>query len=192
MANVAQEQLEAALAADAEAQRALMAGRRGGARRALRDAARHYRASWEAAGPAAYGRLIGLVKASILAGDASEAAAYVRAQIGPEGASPPAWYALGLAALVDDDDALAARAADGMAAGGEAFARAAAALGALAAGDGAAYRAALGAIVADFEARAEHLTGVAIADTALVLEALALPRGLAAHPSSPVLPPAGL
>jgi hypothetical protein len=190
MADAAQEQLDAALAADGEAQRALMAGRRAAARRALRDAARHYRASWEAAGPAAYGRLIGLLKASILAGDAGAAAAYVRAQVGSEGASPPAWYALGLAALVDGDDALAARAAGGMAAGGDAFARAGAAIAALAAGDRAAYREALEAIVADFEARAEHLTGVAIADTALVLETLAVPRGLAARPMSPVLPAA--
>jgi hypothetical protein len=44
------------------------------------------------------------------------------------------------------------------------------------------------AIVRDFEARTDHLTGVAIADTALVLERLAAPRGLAAGVESVVLP----
>jgi uncharacterized protein len=43
--------------------------------------------------------------------------------------------------------------------------------------------------VADFETREEHLTGVPIADTALVLERLAEPRGLAVYPLSPLLPP---
>jgi hypothetical protein len=75
-----------------------------------------------------------------------------------------------------------------MSAGGEAFARAATALAALARGDGPAYATALRAVIADFEARDLHLTGVAIADTALVLERLAEPRGLAQRPSSPLLP----
>ena len=43
-------------------------------------------------------------------------------------------------------------------------------------------------IVADFESRSEHLTGVAIADTALMLERFAARRGLAAHPASALLP----
>ena len=43
--------------------------------------------------------------------------------------------------------------------------------------------------MADFEAREEHLTGVPIADTALVLERLAERRRLAAHPRSALLPP---
>ena len=102
--------------------------------------------------------------------------------------TPPAWWALALAALADGDDAAARRAADGMLAGSEAFGRAAGAVAALARGDGAAYAAAEAAIVADFEARDEHLTGVPIADTALVLDRLAERRGMAAHPRSPLLP----
>ena len=66
--------------------------------------------------------------------------------------------------------------------------RAAAAIDALAAGDTAAYGDAVAAIVADFEGRDEHLTGVAIADTALMLERLAEARGMASRPSSPLLP----
>jgi hypothetical protein len=75
-----------------------------------------------------------------------------------------------------------------MADGDDAFARAAAAIGALAVGDEDAYATAVTSIVRDFESRESHVTGVAIADTALVLEHLAERRGLAARPSSPLLP----
>ena len=173
-----------AIAADGEAHRELLAS--GAARTALRRAADRYRASWEAAPPRSYGRLVGYAKASILAGE--DPAPYVREQLG-EPDSPPAFWALALAALADGDDEGAARAAVGMHAGSEAFGRAADAVAALAAGDREAYAAAVGAIVADFEAREEHLTGVPIADTALVLERLAERRRLAAHPESELLPP---
>ena len=63
------------------------------------------------------------------------------------------------------------------------------AVAALAGRDREAYAAAIAAIVADFEAREEHLTGVPIADTVLVLERLAERRGIAVHPRSPLLPP---
>jgi predicted CoA-binding protein len=174
-----------AIAADGDAQRALLAG--GDARPALRRAADRYRASWEAAPPRAFGRLVGYAKASILAGE--DPAAYVRGQLGDEADSPPAAWALALAALSAGDDELATRAAEGMRAGSDAFGRAADAVGALAAGDRDAYRAAVHAIVDDFERRDEHLTGVPIADTALVLERLAERRLLAAHPRSALLPP---
>ena len=42
--------------------------------------------------------------------------------------------------------------------------------------------------MADFEARDQHLSGVAVADTALVLERLAEPRGMAARPQSALVP----
>jgi uncharacterized protein len=174
-----------AIAADGDAQRALLAG--GDARAALRRAADRYRASWEAAPPRAFGRLVGYAKASILA--AEDPAAYVRGQLGDEADSPPAAWALALAALSAGDDALAIRAAEGMRTGSDAFGRAADAVAALAAGDRDAYRAAVHAIVDDFEHRDEHLTGVPIADTALVLERLAERRQLAAHPRSALLPP---
>ncbi len=173
-----------AIAADGEAHRALLAGEDAGP--ALRRAAAAYRASWEAAPPRSYGRLVGYAKASILAGE--NPAAYVLEQLSDEDDSPPAHWARALAALADADDALAAQAADGMRAGSEAFGRAADAVAALAAGDRAAYRAAVAAIVADFEARDIHLTGVPIADTALVLDRLAERRRMAAHPDSALLP----
>ena len=54
--------------------------------------------------------------------------------------------------------------------------------------DPAGYAAALGEIVADFEARDQHLSGVAVADTALVLERLADARGIAVRPASALVP----
>ena len=75
--------------------------------------------------------------------------------------------------------------------GDDAFGRAADAIGALAAGDGERLRRRrCAAIVADFEGREAHLTGVPIADTALMLETLAVPRGLACRPRSELLPAA--
>jgi uncharacterized protein len=173
------------IAADGDAQRALLAGDDAGAH--LRRAAAAYRRSWEAAPPGSYGRLVGYAKASILAGE--NPVDYVREQLGADDRTPPACWARALAYLADSNDARAARAAEGMHAGSEAFGRAADAIGALAAGDRQAYAAAVRAIVEDFEGREEHLTGVPVADTALVLERLAERRGMAAHPSSPLLPP---
>jgi uncharacterized protein len=176
--------LREAIAANGDAHRALLAGE--DARPALRHAAERYRVSWEAAPPRSYGRLVGYAKASILAGE--NPTGYVFERLG-EPDSPPAFWALALAALANGDDATAARAAEGMRAGSEAFGRAADAVAALADGDRDAYAAAVRAIVDDFEGREEHLTGVRIADTALVLERLAERRLIAAHPISSLLPP---
>jgi hypothetical protein len=183
-----------AVAAEADAQRALMAG--DDACAAFARAAELYRESWALAPPGAYGRLVGALKAAVLAGDAAATARYAREQISDPRESATAWYALGLAALVSADDAGATTAAAAMesaaarapAGGADPFRRAARAIAALATGDRAGYAEAVTAIVRDFEARTEHLTGVAIADTALVLERLAAPRGLAAGVESVVLP----
>ena len=69
-----------AIAADGEAQRALLAGE--SAREPLRRAANAYRASWEAAPPRSFGRLVGYAKASILAGE--NPGPYVREQLRDE------------------------------------------------------------------------------------------------------------
>lgn len=183
--------LREAIAAEGRAQRALLAGEPASGRGALREASRLYRASWEVAPPGSYGRLIGMLKAAILAGDARAEAAYARTQIPDRVDSAPGHYALAIAALVEGDDGAARSATDGMRGGSPAFVRAADAIAALAGRDAEGYAAAVDAIVADFEGRREHLTGVPIADTALVLEHLAEERALARRPSSPLLPPAG-
>jgi hypothetical protein len=180
--------LQEAIAAEAGAQRALRSGDAGTAAFGFRAAERRYRASWEVAPPASYGRLVGMLKAAVLAGAAADAAAYARAALGDRADSPTASYALAIALLVDGEDKAAAAAVEGMRQGDEPFVRAATAIGALAAGDRAAYSDALDAIVRDFEGRKDHLTGVPIADTALMLEALAEARGMAAHPASPLVP----
>lgn len=181
------EEMEAAIRLDGEGLRALLDGDRAAGRERLREAAARYRASWELAPPRSFGRLVGMLKAAVIAGGAAEAAAYARGAV-PEADSPPSAYVRAVAALVEGDDEAAAGFAAGMRAGSPAFGRAADAIAALATGNGEAYAAAVRAIVADFEGRSEHLTGVPVADTALMLEALAEPRGLAEHPASALLP----
>lgn len=184
--------LREAIALERAAQQALLRGDAARSRTRFRAAAERYRASWEAAGPRAYGRLIGYLKASILWGEGGHAAAYVRSALQGGCDSPPACYALALAALVQGDDDAALPSIDGMRAGEDpAFARTADALQALVHGDGDAYADAVAAIVADFAAREDHLTGVAFADTAVMLERLAAPRGMAVRPASSVMPVLG-
>jgi hypothetical protein len=174
---------------DARAQRLLLDGDAAAAVPILREAAAAYRASWEAAPPGGYGRLVGMLKDAILAGDATDAAAYARTALASdESGSPTAAYALALASLAIGDEIGTGVAARTMRSGGEAFERTADAFAALARRDEPAYAEALAAIVADFEGREAHLTGVAIADTALVLERLAAGRGMAQRPVSPVMP----
>jgi hypothetical protein len=181
----------AAIETEGQAHTALLAGDRDAARAAYERAVEQYRASWALAPPKSYGRLVGLVKAGVLAGQAAPAAAEVRAALdGDEAAegSPVAAYVLAVAAVIaGDDDEVAVRAAR-MEPRGEAFERTATALRALAAHDAGAYEAAITAIEADFAAREDHLTGVAIADTAVMLELLAAPRGMAVRPASSLVP----
>jgi hypothetical protein len=181
--------LDTAIAREGDAYRLLLGGDGEGAREALREVAELYRRSWEEAGPRSFGRLIGVVKAGVLAGDGSGEAAYVRGELGDEADSPVAWYALALASLVEGDDERARAAAAGMREGSEPLERTADAIEALADRDPDRYAAAVQAIVADFEARDQHLTGVPIADTALVLERIAAQRDMAAGVSSRLLPP---
>ena len=62
------------------------------------------------------------------------------------------------------------------------------ALAALAAGDRSGYAEAAGRVLRSFEERDAYLEDIPVADTVMVLEALAAQRGIAAHPSSPLLP----
>jgi hypothetical protein len=191
--------LRAAIAADGAAFTAMLAGDLDAARAHLLDAAGRYRDSYATAPPRSFGRLVATLKSSILAGAPDEAAAWVRERIAdaalggeygqPDSCdSPTSCYALAVAALAQGDNALAGRAAEGMREGDRAFQRTADAIAALARGDAEGYATAVTAIVRDFEARDAHLTGVPIADTALMLEALAAPRGMAARPESPLMP----
>jgi hypothetical protein len=174
--------LNAALAAEAEAYRALLAG--DDARRALAEARDEYLASHAETGPGSWGRLLGALKMAILAGDGAEAIAHQGVAEARDGDSPASAYvrALGQVTLGQVPEV------EPMLVAGDSFARAGRALAALGAGDQPGYAAALDEIVADFEARDHHLSGVAIADTALVLERLAEPRGMAVRPAGPLMP----
>lgn len=180
--------LREAVASEAEAHRLLLAGKARRAVAPLERAAALYRRSWEAAGPRSFGRLVGMLKAAVLAGGGEPEAQYVRDQLGGEADSAVSSYALALAGLVAGDDGLARRAAAGMRAGGDEFGSAAEAIEALAGGDRDRYGRSVAAIVADAEGREAHLTGVAIADTALVLARLAERREIATGVDSPLLP----
>ncbi len=183
------EELLSALELEAEAQRLALQGEDEEARRTFRAVAEHYRRSWELASATSYGRLVGMLKAAILAGGGELEAKYVRAQLDPPPEnSTTAAYALALAALVEGDDEGARRFASTMCGASDEFTRAADAVGALATHDRPRYARALGAIVRDFEERSEHLTGVAIADTALALERLAARRGMSSGVVSRLLP----
>ncbi len=181
----------AAIAAEGVAHAALVEGDLEAARAAYADAVEKYRASWALAPPKSYGRLVGLLKAAVLGGDSEPAAEEVReALAGDEDAagSPVASYVLAVAALILGDDDAVGPLADVMDPRGGAFERTATALRALAAGDGPAYAEAVAAIEADFAEREEHLTGVPIADTAVMLELIAAGRGLGADLDSPLVP----
>jgi hypothetical protein len=193
-----QELLTAAVALEGDAQRALISGDTRAAQAAFAQAAELYRESWELAHGTAYGRLVGMLKAAVLGGGGAAEAEYVRAQLRGAGAAGPntrkgspsatASYALALAALILGDDEDAQRRARVMSPDGDAFARTGEAIAALATRDPSRYDAAVKVIVGDFEQRAQHLTGVAIADTVMVLQALAARRGMAVAIDSPVLP----
>lgn len=184
-----QELLTAAIEREAEAQQALFTHDSAAAHAAFAEAAELYRSSWEEAPPTSYGRLVGMLKAGVLAGEGAAQAEYVRSELGSRGRdSATASYAQALAALITGEASAAASWSEAMRAGGDAFARTAEAIAALAARDKGRYQASVEAMIADFEARQEHLTGVAIADTALMLQRLAAERGMAIPLVSSVLP----
>ena len=177
-----------ALDTEAGAQRALLDGDPAGAARMFDAASRRYRASYECAPPESYGRLVGMLKAAVIAGDPADAVGFARRALVDAQPTPTAGYATAIAALVAGDIDATRRGTALMRAGDERFVRTAAAITALVEGDRVAYEHACRAIVADFEASAEHVTGVAIADTAVMLETIAADHGLACHPVSALMP----
>jgi hypothetical protein len=170
----------------------LMLGRDAEAREWLTRAATRWRESWEHATPTSWGRPIGTIKASLIAGERREARAYSRwaLELGCETAeSPIGRYAAALALLT-----LArwpdARIISATVRGLDDFPRDVAdALWSIAANDEAGYAAATASIVRSFETREEFLEDVPVADTALALRPLAERRGFAvALGASPTLP----
>ncbi len=162
--------LLAALTAEREGQRLLLEGRADRARPYLAAAAETYMASYPLAQPRSWGRLIGAVKAGVLAGEGAPQARRARHHLAGVADTPASCYLGALCAVILGDREEALALAPGMRAGGDAFARAADGIEAIARGDAPGLGAAVRAIQTDFAAREAHLTGVPIADTALMLQ----------------------
>jgi len=157
----------------------------------LDKAARAYRESWPDAPPGSWGRPIGAIKARILAADTERAAReseWALAEGAAQADSPIGRYAATLALLVLRRDEEARVLADGLRTA-EGFPHDVGdALATIAAGDQVGYVAAVESVLASFETREEYLEDVPVADTVVVLQALAAGRDLAADIGSPLLP----
>jgi tetratricopeptide (TPR) repeat protein len=150
-----------------------------------------YRESFPLAPPGAWGRPIGMIKAKVLAGDwqgAGEVARWTLDQGAATAGSTIARYAATLALLVLGRDEQAGAAAAALEGRDDFPADVAASLSCLAAGDGPGYCRSVASVLRSFETREEYLEDVPVADTVLVLQALARRRDLSAKLSSPLLP----
>jgi hypothetical protein len=171
----------------------LMQGRRAEAAGWLSRSAERFRESYADAPPGSWGRLIGAVKARLLAGDSEGAtvdAAWALEQEPARSESPIGRYAALLALLVLERDEEALPLAEGLCREPErSFPRPVGeALAGIAARDAGRYREAARRVLVSFEERDDYLEDVPVADTVVVLEALAGSRGLAAGLSSALLP----
>ncbi len=178
-------------AAGAAALSLLMLGRSEESGEWFRRAAERYRESWEDAPPGSWGRPIGALKARILAGDWDGAGADARWAIeagAGESDSPIGRYAAALAHGVLGDWT-AVRIHAEWARKHEAFPNeVAAALASIATEDAAGYGEAVEGVLESFETREAYLEDISVADTVLVLQALAGRRGMSAELDSDLLP----
>ena len=169
----------------------LMAGRDDEAAEWFRRAADSYYESIAGAPAGSWGRPIGAMKALVLAGDwelAEDAAHWALTLGAAESESPIGRYAAALALLIlgRDHDAVVhadtIRTSDGFPHDvGDALAF-------IAAHDVVGYAYAVESVLDSFEKREEYLEDVPVADTVLVLQALAARRGIADELSSSLLP----
>jgi len=159
----------------------------------LRRAAARWRESWDAGeGRESWGRPIGALKASLLAGDEAAVEEFARWTLEVDSAaseSPIGRYAGTLALLALGRWAEARHVAESLRARDDFPQDVADALAFIAAPDVVAYIEAVESVVESFETREEYLEEMRVADTALVLHELARRRGIEeVLPSSPVLP----
>jgi hypothetical protein len=170
----------------------LMQGRSEEAAAWFARAAERYRESWEGAPAGSWGRPIGAMKALVLARDrrgAAEAARWTLELGASDSESPIGRYAAALALLVLGKD-LDARVVAETLRDRDDFPRDVAdALATIAAADRAGYLLAVEDVLESFETREEYLEDIPVADTVLVLQALAAERDVAVDlPASPLLP----
>jgi tetratricopeptide (TPR) repeat protein len=169
----------------------LMAGRPDEASEWFRRAAERYRESIVDAPPGSWGRPIGAMKALLLAGDpnAAEDAARWALELGAaESESPIGHYAAALALLILGRDHDAVVHADTIRTHAEFPHDVGDALAFIAAQDILGYTYAVESVLESFETRTEYLEDIPVADTVLVLQALAARRDVAVELSSALLP----
>jgi hypothetical protein len=156
----------------------------------LQRAAARWRESWQ--GGEAWGRPIGAIKASLLAGDeaAVEALARWALELGAATAESPIGRYAGALALLSLERWPEARHVAETLRDRDDFPRDVAdAIAYISAHDVVGYIEAVESVVASFETRDGYLEDAAVADTALVLDVLARRRGIEQPlPASPVLP----
>jgi hypothetical protein len=169
----------------------LMQGRPDDAAGWFRRAAGRYRESFAEAPADSWGRPIGAMKSLVLAGDwpAAEGAARWALEAGAaEAASSIGRYAATLALLILVEDEQARTHADVIRSRDDFPRPVGDALAFLAAEDVLGYTEAIEAVLVSFETRDEYLEDMPVADTVLVLQALARRRGIAVELASALLP----
>ena len=169
----------------------LMAGRRDEAAEWLSRAAERYRESVADAPPGSWGRPIGMIKSRVLAGDwdaAEREADFALEQGAADAESPIGRYAACLALLVLGRDEKARPLADGLRTEDGFPHDVGDALATIAARDRVGYVEAAESVLESFETRDEYLEDIPVADTVIVLQALAARRDIAADLASRLLP----
>jgi hypothetical protein len=161
------------------------------AREWLGRAAVRWRESYADAPPGSWGRPIGTIKALVLAADwggAEEAACWTLAEGAGEAESPIGRYAAALGCLVLGRWAEARVHADEIRIRDDFPGDVGDALAMIAAEDVVGYVEAVESVLESFERRDAYLEDIPVADTVLVLQALAARRDMAAELESPLLP----
>jgi hypothetical protein len=169
----------------------LMAGDVGRAREWFDRAVERYRESFPLAPPGSWGRPIGMIKARILSGEwegAETESRWTLEQGAAEADSPIGRYAACLAFLVLGRDEETRVLADGLRTHDDFPAAVGDAMAFIAAEDVAGYAEAIESVLDSFETRDEYLEDIPVADTVIVLQAIAARRSMAAELSSPLLP----
>ena len=171
----------------------LMLGRADEANTWFHRAADRYRTSFADAPPGSWGRPMGAMKSLVLAGDwpaAEDAARWALETGAPDAEGPIGRYAAALALLVLGDDEEARVHANAVRTRDDFPEAVGDALAYLAAQDVVGYAEAVEEVLESFETREEYLEDLPVADTVLVMQALARRRAIAAELSSPLLPAA--
>jgi hypothetical protein len=167
----------------------LMDGRDG--REWFARAAERYRQSWEHAPPESWGRPIGAIKARILAGDwdgAADDARWALEAGAADSESPIGRYAAALAFGVLGEWVDMRVQADSARTHEIVPSEVGDALAFVAAEDVVGYAEAIEAVLESFETRDKYLEDTPVADTVLVLQALAARRGMVVELESELLP----